>query len=198
MPRAGPNVALLVTMTGMALVLCGGLMVTMEYAKTELKLKGAGEKGKAPAAPQGKFAARIKELDRDEFAVTQQGQNDSASFGRYVRTAEPGLYLDVVSGEALFSSLDKLESVFGYAEFSKPFNPAELLEQEGTVTGVSRLLVRSKTANSYLGWIEKDESSGARRYVINSSALRFVPVAELEKYGLGQHRALFPDNPPAP
>lgn len=117
MPRAAPNVALVVTMAGMAVLLCGGLLVTMEYAKTEIKLRSPGETGKPPAAPEGPFAARIKELDRREYAVTQQGEDDPAFFGRYFRTAEPGLYLDVVSGEVLFSSLDKLEPVFGYADF---------------------------------------------------------------------------------
>lgn len=66
------------------------------------------------------------------------------------------------------------------------------MEQEITVIGLTRLHIRSKTANSWLGWIGTDESSGTRRYVINSSALRFVPAAELEKHGLGRHRALFP------
>jgi peptide methionine sulfoxide reductase MsrB len=110
---------------------------------------------------------------------------------------EPGLYLDIVSGEVLFSSVDKLEPVAGFAEFSKPVEAAILLEQEATVSGEARLHVRSKAANSHLGWITNDEPGGARRYVINSSALRFVPVADLEKQGLGKFRPLL-DAPSRP
>jgi len=197
MPRASPNAALIITMAGMAVVLCGGLVVMMEYAKTEIKVRKGSGKAKASAVPEGPYAARIKELTRKEFAVTQLAEDDAAGFERYVRTTEPGLYLDVVSGEVLFSSLDKLEPVQGFAEFSKPFDPALLVEKEATVNGEVRLQVRSKTAGSYLGWIVNDEPGGARRYVINSSALRFVPVPELDQNGLGQHRELFSVPPTA-
>src|SRR5687768_2655523 len=109
MPKASPNGALIITMACMALVLCGALVLTIEYAKTELRVKNGVEQKKPAAAPAGPYAARIKGLDRREFAVTQQGEDEKESFGRYVRTSEPGLYLDVVSGDVLFSSLDKLE-----------------------------------------------------------------------------------------
>lgn len=192
MARASPSSVMIISMAGLALALCGGLAVMMQYAKTEIRLRKSGKAPDSPAGPVGPFAARIRELTTKEAAVTQLGEDDAASFGRYVATQDPGLYLDIVSGEVLFSSVDKLEPVFGYAEFSKPFDPGLLSEQEATVIGEVRLVVRSKTANSYLGWIETDETSGARRYVINSSSLKFVPVTEFEKHGLGQHRGLFP------
>ncbi len=191
MARAGSRWVTLITVTGMAVVFCGALMIMMNFATVEIK-KRAGEmppvKSNEPAGP---FAERIKQLTHKEFAVTQRGQDDAASFGRYVENKDPGLYLDVVSGEVLFTSLDKLDPAAGFAEFSGAFNPSLLIEQEAVVSGETKLLVKSKTAQSYLGWITTDEN-GARRYIINSSALRFIPGAELEKNDLGQHRTLFP------
>ena len=182
---------MLITVTGMAVVFCGALMIMMNFAKVEIKKRGSEKPPQKSNEPTGPFAERIKQLSGKEFAVTQRGQDDAASFGRYVANNDPGLYLDVVSGEVLFTSFDKLDPVAGYAEFAKSLNPSLLVEQEAIVTGEKKVLVKSKTAQSYLGWIAADEN-GARRYVINSSALRFVPVSELEKNSLGQHRALFP------
>ncbi|HWB05318.1 MAG TPA: peptide-methionine (R)-S-oxide reductase [Verrucomicrobiales bacterium] len=198
MPKASPRGVLLVSMAGAALVLCGGLIVLMEYAKTELKKKG-GDKT-ATSGPAGPFAANIKQLTPEAYSVTQGGRDQPGFFGKYVRTKEPGLYLDAVSGEVLFTSLDKLESTQGHAEFSKPFDPARLVEKEekATETGELRLQVHSKLANTYLGWITTEPPPGGRRYVINSNALRFVPAAELEKHKLGQHAGLFSKPADAP
>jgi methionine-R-sulfoxide reductase len=186
-------------MAGMAVVLCGGLAVMTEYAKTEFK----GKKGKAQTdtGPTGAYAAKIKELRMEVYDVTQAGHDEPELGGKYVRARDPGLYVDVVSGEVLFSSLDKLEPAFGYAEFSKPFDPPHVVEKEekSADTGQMRLQLRSKLANSYLGWIiTAGDPPGTRRYVVNSNALRFVPAGDLEKEGLGQHRGLFQDKPAAP
>lgn len=191
MARAGSRWALLVVFAVMAIVACIALMMTVSHVKLELKKRHSDTPPPEPDEPTGPFAARIKELTGKEYVVTQLGRDDTQSFGRYVETRDPGLYLDIVSGEALFSSLDKLDSIMGYAEFSKPFDPALLTEQKAVAGDKPRLKVKSKTAGSYLGWIHTDDS-GARRYVINSSALRFVPAADFEKNGLGRHRALFP------
>ena len=191
MARAGSRWVLLITFTGMAVVLCGALMTMMNFAKVEIRKRKGEVQPNKPNEPTGPFAARILELSREERLVTQLGKDDRPSFGRYVATKDPGLYLDIVSGEVLFSSLDKLEPVLGFAEFSKPFDPALLTEQQTTIEDQPRLQVKSKTAQTCLGWIATDDN-GTRRYVINSSALRFVPAADLETNGLGQHRALFP------
>ena len=191
MARASSKWVMLITFTGMAVVLCGALMTMMNFAKVEIKKRGSEVQPKKPNEPSGPFAARILELSREERLVTQLGNDDRPSFGRYVATKDPGLYLDIVSGEVLFTSLDKLEPILGFAEFSKPFDAALLTEQQTTILDQPRLQVKSKSAQSCLGWIATDDN-GARRYVINSSALRFVPAGDLEKNGLGQHRALFP------
>src|SRR6187402_955909 len=98
MPRASPNGALILTMAGMAVVLCGALVVTMEYAKTEIKVRRGEARAKTPAGPENPFATQIKNLTHREFAVTQLGEDDREFAGRHIRTSEPGLYLDVVSG----------------------------------------------------------------------------------------------------
>lgn len=192
MRKSSPNVVVGISMAVMAVVLCAAIVMMMEYAKTEIKVRKAQPRSAPPAAPAGPYAERIEQLSRQEYFVTQSGGDDRASLNRYHNFNEPGLYLDVVSDKVLFSSLDKLESTQGFAEFAKPFDPGELLEKEATVNGEHRLHVHSKSANSYLGWIITDaDRGGARRYVINSSALKFVAVAELEKSGLAQHRPLF-------
>ncbi len=190
MARGSSRWVMLITFTGMAVVLCGALMTMMNFAKVEIKKRDLEVQPKKPNEPSGPFADRIKSLSREEQLVTQLGRDDRPSFGRYVATNDPGLYLDIVSDEVLFTSLDKLETVLGFAEFSKPFDPALLTEQQAMILDQPRLQVKSKTADSCLGWIATDDN-GARRYVINSSALRFVPVAELEKNGLDRHRGLF-------
>ena len=190
MGRANSKWALLAIFAGMTVVVMGGLMTTMNYAKVAIKKRQGEVRPNEPDGPSGPFATRIKELSRNEQLVTQFGKDDRPSFGRYVETKAPGLYLDIVSGEVLFTSLDKLDSVLGFAEFSKPFDAALVTEQKPSGSTGPEFRVESKTARSHLGWIATDDT-GSRRYVINSSALRFVPAAELEKYGLGQHRGLF-------
>lgn len=188
MRRTYPSGVMLISLALFAVMLCGGLMVLMQYAKTEIKLRGKDqpEPPAASAEPVNPWAERIAALDRYEFAVTQRGHHDVPGAGRYVKTTEPGIYVDVVSREPLFSSVDKKAPAFGYAEFSKPLNPASLVEEPGTVLGEARLLLKSKSAGSRLGWVVCSEAGDAgTTYVINSSALKFVPLAELDAAGLG-------------
>jgi methionine-R-sulfoxide reductase len=197
MPQAGSKGMLLISMAVMAVVLCGALAVMTEYAKTEYKVKKGPDQ--TESGPSGPFAAKIKDLKFAVYDVTQAGHDETPADGKYVRTNDPGLYVDVVSSEVLFSSLDKVDSTRGYAEFSKPFDPLTIVEKEekSVDSGELRTQVRSKAANSYLGWVVNDPS-GSRRYVINSNALILVPPESFEKYGLGRHRELFEKTPPGP
>jgi peptide methionine sulfoxide reductase MsrB len=199
MPAASSKGVMLVTMTGMGVILCGGLVVLMQYVKTEYRRKAPG-KPAAATAPAGPYEARFKDLRPEVYGVVRTGQDQPGGIGANVTNTQPGIYADVISGDALFSSLDKLESVFGYAEFSRPLDASLFIEKEGkaVTTGEDRLQVYSKPANCYLGWIVKDQPSGARRYVINSNALDFVPLEDLEKRGLGKHRGLFAEKPGTP
>lgn len=130
-------------------------------------------------------------LTPEQYAVTQEAATERPFTGKYDRFDQPGIYVDVVSGEPLFSSLDKYDAGCGWPSFTKPI--AKLTEKRDQSLGMERTEVRSKQANSHLGHVFTDGPTdrGGLRYCINSAALRFVPLADLEKEGYGQYRALF-------
>ena len=106
---------------------------------------------------------------------------------------EPGLYVDIVSGEPLFTSLDKFPSHCDWPSFTKPAEAANVVENHDASFGMTRTEVRSKHADSHLGHVFDDgpRDRGGLRYCINSAALRFVPLADLEKAGYAEYRHLF-------
>jgi peptide-methionine (R)-S-oxide reductase len=176
MARATPSAPLVITLVSGLVLLCGGLVVMTEYAKVELKKRDERPEQK-PAAPAHPYAQRLAELTQTAFksyAVTQLSEDDRPGIGRYVNFKEPGTYHDIVSREPVFSSRDKLEPQFGYAEFSKALDPERLVEERGVIEGEERLNVKGRKSGARLGWIVTAED-GTRRYVMNSSALEFVP-----------------------
>jgi peptide-methionine (R)-S-oxide reductase len=177
MSRGTPNGKLIVFLTAGLAVMCGGLIVMMEFAKVEIKKRGQPPEQTKATAPEHPFAARLKELTPNEFAATQGTQDDFPSMGRYVRTVAEGVYHDVVSMEPLFSSADKLEPQQGFAEFSRPLDAARLVEEQGVINGEDRLHVKGRTSGARLGWVATGDD-GTRRYVMNSSALKFVPAGD--------------------
>ena len=110
---------------------------------------------------------------------------------------EPGIYVDVVSGEPLFSSTDKFDSGTGWPSFVQPLEPEHVTEHSDTAYGMRRVEVRSAAADSHLGHVF-DDCPGPKglRYCINSASLRFIPVAKLEEEGYGKYRPLFETAPP--
>ncbi|MEA2706448.1 MAG: peptide-methionine (R)-S-oxide reductase [Gemmatimonadaceae bacterium] len=133
-----------------------------------------------------------KRLTRLQYSVTQNAATETPFHNEYWDNHEPGLYVDVVSGEPLFSSLDKYESGTGWPSFTRPLDPASIRTKTDRLLGFSRTEVRSATADSHLGHVFDD---GPRptglRYCMNSAAMRFIPVASLEAEGYGQYLALF-------
>ena len=133
-----------------------------------------------------------KKLTPLQFHVTQQCGTEPPFQNEFWNNKKPGIYVDVVSGEPLFSSLDKFDSGTGWPSFTKPLKEADVVDVADSSHGMSRMEVRSKSANSHLGHVFDDgpEPTGLR-YCINSASLRFIPAEDLEKEGYGEYRKLF-------
>jgi len=138
-------------------------------------------------------AAQLKkELTPEQFAVTQESATEPAFHNVYWNNTKPGLYVDVVSGEPLFSSLDKFDSGCGWPSFSKPLEDSKVTERSDHSYFMERTEVRSKLADSHLGHVFDDGPGPTHlRYCINSASLRFVPVEKMAAEGYGAELAPF-------
>lgn len=128
-----------------------------------------------------------------QFAVTQEDQTETPYENEYWDHHDEGIYVDVVTGEPLFSSKDKYDSKTGWPSFTKPLAPELVVEREDSLLGYARTEVRSRIADSHLGHVFDDGPAdrGGKRYCMNSAALRFVPAASLEAAGYGEYARLF-------
>nr|WP_202400721.1 peptide-methionine (R)-S-oxide reductase MsrB [Microbacterium sp. TL13] len=128
-----------------------------------------------------------------QFAVTQDDATEPPFRNEYWDNHEQGIYVDVVSGQPLFSSTDKFDSGSGWPSFTKPIDATAVVEKTDRTLWMKRTEVRSSGADSHLGHVFDDgpRQAGGLRYCMNSAALRFVPVAELEKQGYGDFLSLF-------
>ena len=131
----------------------------------------------------------IATLSPEEFYVTQESGTERPGTGKYLDNKEPGIYVDIVSGEPLFASADKYESGCGWPSFTKPIEPAHVNELRDLSLGMIRTEVRSTHGDSHLGHVFPDgpQDRGGLRYCINSASLRFIHRDDMEAEGYGDY-----------
>lgn len=140
-----------------------------------------------------KNPAAVDALSPEQYQVTQKGGTERPFTGEYWDNHEPGIYVDVVSGEPLFASTDKFESGSGWPSFTQPIESAHVVEKRDFSHLMLRTEVRSAHGDSHLGHVFKDgpREAGRLRYCINSASLRFIHLDDLEAEGYGEYKRLF-------
>lgn len=133
--------------------------------------------------------AAIARLSPEQYRVTQQNGTERPGTGEYLHNKEPGIYVDIVSGEPLFASSAKFESGCGWPSFTKPIEPANVKELPDATLGIVRTEVRSRFGDSHLGHVFNDgpTDQGGLRYCINSASLRFIHRDDMEAEGYGAY-----------
>ncbi|MGH7047972.1 MAG: peptide-methionine (R)-S-oxide reductase MsrB [Stellaceae bacterium] len=136
-----------------------------------------------------KTAEAIEALSPEQYRVTQQSATERPGSGAHLHNKEPGIYVDVVSGEPLFASSDKFESGCGWPSFTKPIEPANIAERHDSSYGMIRTEVRSTHGDSHLGHVFPDgpRDRGGLRYCVNSAALRFIHRHDMVALGYGAY-----------
>jgi peptide-methionine (R)-S-oxide reductase len=140
-----------------------------------------------------KNPAAVEALTPEQYQVTQKSGTERPFTGEFWDNHEPGLYVDIVSGEPLFASVDKFDSGTGWPSFTKPVDNGNVVANRDLSHFMIRTEVRSAHADSHLGHVFPDgpEEAGGLRYCINSASLRFIPRDDLDKEGYGQYLSMF-------
>jgi methionine-R-sulfoxide reductase len=145
-----------------------------------------------PTKPVPSEAELRRQLSKDQYHVTRECGTETPFQNAYWDNHQPGIYVDIITGEPLFSSLDKFDSGTGWPSFTKPISQDKVVEKRDSSHGMERTEVRSKASDSHLGHVFDDgPAPTGERYCVNSAALRFIPAEKLKEEGYDQYLSLF-------